>query len=70
MAPEGMQHSFLLSGGSEATENAVKFFQADHQSSVLAPLGLSSPTGNVYSSTVNAVNQITCKLGDRTSIVK
>lgn len=25
IAPEGMQHSFLLSGGSEATENAVKF---------------------------------------------
>lgn len=25
LAPEGMQHSFLLSGGSEATENAVKF---------------------------------------------
>jgi len=25
MAPSGMQHSFLLSGGSEATENAVKF---------------------------------------------
>jgi adenosylmethionine-8-amino-7-oxononanoate aminotransferase len=25
IAPPGMQHSFLLSGGSEATENAVKF---------------------------------------------
>ncbi len=25
IAPQGMQHSFLLSGGSEATENAVKF---------------------------------------------
>jgi adenosylmethionine-8-amino-7-oxononanoate aminotransferase len=25
IAPDGMQHSFLLSGGSEATENAVKF---------------------------------------------
>jgi adenosylmethionine-8-amino-7-oxononanoate aminotransferase len=25
IAPPGMQHSFLLSGGSEATENAIKF---------------------------------------------
>ncbi len=43
-----------------ATIGAVKTFQLTHASEVLAPWGLTTPTGNVYLTTVRAMNIENC----------
>jgi peptidoglycan hydrolase-like protein with peptidoglycan-binding domain len=42
------------------TTAAVNAFQRTYASEILAPLGLSAPTGNVYSSTRQKINTLAC----------
>lgn len=42
------------------TTNAVKAFQKKFASEILAPVGLSTPTGLVYSSTIRKINRMVC----------
>lgn len=42
------------------TTAAVKNFQVKYKSEILAPLGLTRPTGNVYGSTQRKINQLNC----------
>ena len=43
-----------------ATQAAVKRFQSNHAEDILAPWGISKPTGNVYYTTQKKVNQMAC----------
>jgi|GEM_PF-5421423 len=43
-----------------ATQNAVKVYQARHQDQILTPWGLTTPTGNVYITTKNFLNEESC----------
>jgi hypothetical protein len=45
----------------QATQNAVRLFQDQHKDDVLNPWGLSGPTGYVYITTRNEVNNIYCQ---------
>jgi peptidoglycan hydrolase-like protein with peptidoglycan-binding domain len=42
------------------TTAAVKNFQLTYASDILAPLGLSKPTGSVFSATLGKINQLAC----------
>ena len=42
------------------TVSATKSFQRKYASEILTPVGLSSPTGLVYSSTIRKINTIAC----------
>jgi hypothetical protein len=42
------------------TEAAVRTFQAKYAAQILAPIGLSAPTGYVFSSTRGVINQLNC----------
>ena len=44
----------------QATQDAVKAFQTAHASDILAPWGLTSPTGYVYLTTLKKLNELDC----------
>lgn len=46
-----------------ATQNAVKTFQEVHAASILAPWGVTKPTGAVYYTTEQAINELNCADG-------
>ncbi|MBX4181388.1 hypothetical protein KW807_00815, partial [Candidatus Parcubacteria bacterium] len=47
----------------QATKQAVEAFQLKYSSEVLAPWGISAPTGYVYITTLGKINQLLCGTG-------
>jgi hypothetical protein len=47
----------------EATEQAVKDMQVRHSDQILAPWGVTEPTGFVYITTSAYINKVTCEIG-------
>ncbi len=43
------------------TSNAIKTFQSKYASDIMAPWGITTPTGNVFYTTQNKINELVCK---------